>query len=298
MQQKSSNCNACGLDKTKFIGIREGLRVVRCRGCGLYYLNPLPEYKKEEIQEIYSDDYYKDHWRGGDGRFGPRMQEMLKLSAELVLNRIESYSKGGKLLEVGCGYGEVLLEARKRGWQAQGVEISQAAVNYLQKFDLKVFGKSLEEVNFPQEEFDVVVLREALEHLTNPKDLLEEINRVIKTNGIIYLTVPNEASFYHNFFQLYYRINLAKRLKLTTSHLGPPYHLFGFSKKALTKILDSCGFVPLKTIVTYPESKEFPGLPLSNMSFKSRLERWIMIFGGVIGAGNALQVVARKVKTV
>jgi 2-polyprenyl-3-methyl-5-hydroxy-6-metoxy-1,4-benzoquinol methylase len=296
MKTNFINCNICRVNNAKFIGLREGFSVVRCRNCGLYYLNPMPEYDVDEIQAVYNNDYYIEHWRRGDGRFGPHMQAILKLSARLVLDKIESYLKPNKLLEVGCGYGEILIEARERNWNVKGVEISSSAVNYLKQFDLDIFCCKLEEAHFNNEEFDVVVFRELLEHLNNPYKFLIEVNRIVKTDGFVYVTVPNEASFYHKFFQLYYNINPKKRMKKETSHLGPPYHLLGFSKKALIKILESTGFQPLEIIVTYPGSKISPSLQLANMNFKQRVERLIIILGGITGMGSGLQILVKKIK--
>src|SRR3989304_7911379 len=51
------NCNLCGNADEKLLFIKDGLRIVKCNSCGLMFVNPRP--KKEYLQKLYSEGYYR-----------------------------------------------------------------------------------------------------------------------------------------------------------------------------------------------------------------------------------------------
>ena len=74
---------------------------------------------------------------------------------------IESEKEGraGKLMDIGCGYGFFLGEMKSRGWQVQGIEVSNTGRQYtLDKWGIQVHSKALEELSISENFFDVVTL--------------------------------------------------------------------------------------------------------------------------------------------
>ena len=98
------------------------------------------------------------------------------------------------VLDVGCGIGLLLDEARRRGWRTQGVELSDWAVRRARHLGLDVFQGSLEEAGFEPGSFDAVFMIDVLEHLADPVRTLATVSQVLRPGGVLCLVTPNAAS--------------------------------------------------------------------------------------------------------
>jgi SAM-dependent methyltransferase len=99
-----------------------------------------------------------------------------------------------RVLDVGCGPGLLLDEARRRGWTAHGVELSTWAVGQARARGIDVFNGTLEEAAYQDAHFDAVFMVDVLEHLTDPVRTLAEITRVLRPGGVLCLVTPDAAS--------------------------------------------------------------------------------------------------------
>jgi 2-polyprenyl-3-methyl-5-hydroxy-6-metoxy-1,4-benzoquinol methylase len=148
------------------------------------------------------------------------------------LKAIERYRQGGKLLDVGCAAGFLLDEARRRGWETRGVEVSRFALEYARwELNLDVFTGSLDAAKLSEQEFDVVVLYFVLEHLRDPLALLQEICRILKPGGLLSVAVPNIAG-------LYFLLNQEAWIAERVCHQS---HFYEFSPRTLRRILARAG---------------------------------------------------------
>lgn len=111
-------------------------------------------------------------------------------------------SKSIKVLEIGAFLGIVSIALSKLGYEVVSTDIPEFISNEnlqekLQKNNIKFFDANLVHYSLPclNEEFDIVIMCEVLEHLNfNPLPLIKEINRIIKVNGLFYVSLPNIAS--------------------------------------------------------------------------------------------------------
>jgi SAM-dependent methyltransferase len=156
-------------------------------------------------------------------------------SADFILKYLKKINKTGKILDVGCATGFLLDQARQQGWEVYGVELSAWAVDYAKnKLQLpNIIRASLTEANYPANFFDVVVLKDVIEHLTDPKKNLEQIRRILKPAGIICCNTPDIDS-------LVSKILGAKWWGIKQSHI------FYFNKNSLNALFKATGFVPIK----------------------------------------------------
>jgi 2-polyprenyl-3-methyl-5-hydroxy-6-metoxy-1,4-benzoquinol methylase len=106
------NCNLCGADDAKIVYEWGKINVVRCRKCGLIYKNP--RYPEEKILSRPEEDERID-----DSGSAAKRQMF-----ERQIVKIESLVGKGRILDVGCGQGDFLKIAMDRGWNAQGIEVS------------------------------------------------------------------------------------------------------------------------------------------------------------------------------
>jgi 2-polyprenyl-3-methyl-5-hydroxy-6-metoxy-1,4-benzoquinol methylase len=258
------SCILCGGSETRLAyAVKDRLEVtsepfsiVRCQRCGLLFLNPRPT--KEEIGRYYPYTEYKDE-------FAPAVQDEPSLlhrlnrlyHMEKMCRSVERVKGEGRLLDVGCATGNFLDRMWKRGnWQVWGVEVNEEAARYAQeRFGLDVFIGELREANYPASWFDVVALWDVLEHLHDPLDTLKEINRVLKGDGILILSLPNSDSFDARIFGDCW------------IGLDPPRHLYTFSTKTLKRLLTVAGFEATETrfiIGSYHSFTASLGLVVSN----------------------------------
>src|SRR5207244_12159191 len=131
--------------------------LVACVGCGAVQQPTLPLHP--ELVELYhemADDAYLAEETGR------------RATAGRLLDRIGAFVPSGRLLDIGCGHGLLLDEARRRGYDAVGLELSRAAARHAREvLSLEVREITLEGFEDPGS-FDVVVLADVLEHLDDP----------------------------------------------------------------------------------------------------------------------------------
>jgi len=200
------------------------LRIVKCSECGLVYTSPRQPIDK--LLENYGrmvDHLYIEEERGR------------RLSARPILRELELTIKKGRPLEIGCSAGFFIDEARKRGWDVYGVELSKWACDYARdnlKIDSTVCG-TLEKASYPSEYFDAVVMKDTIEHLIDPKATLAEVRRILKPGGIICITTPDISSV------------LSRILKTHWWGINQT-HFYFFSRKSIDDIVKTSGFTTKK----------------------------------------------------
>jgi SAM-dependent methyltransferase len=277
-------CNLCGSDdsiplkiETRIVSLKPPLALVKCKNCGLIYLNPRPP--KEEIRNIYKTYNYFS-------QYGVIL-ETYSL-ADYVKQRLIQLEKSKlpprRILEVGCGTGHFLNYAHSRGWDAYGVDISPWAGKHMrEKFNLKIFVGELEEAKFKSNFFDVVHMSHVLEHVRNPLATLKELSRVLKKEGILIIEVPNEFS------SLRYKIRLLIRHPIFYEIPSP--HLFFFSAITLKHILQKAGFRIVK-FTTWST-----GGPKSKNLAKELFKKTVYFLEKCLNRGNTMEIWAIKMKS-
>lgn len=175
-------CNLCGNDHASELWVKDGFRYVQCQICGLVYVDP--QLLPSEIKRIYEIGY--------QSKSESKPQPVDYISYESVLHWATQYRQSERFLDVGCFKGYLLMAARNHGWSVFGTEISARAVEHAeQELGLDVFLGSLSEAGYPEQYFDVVVMRDVIEHLSDPLGYLQEIYRVLRPGGGIYIETPN-----------------------------------------------------------------------------------------------------------
>ncbi len=227
-------CFLCGASR-KATAVKDNLKIAFCRPCGLGFQETFPP----AIAAIYEDISYYDAWWGSHAD-GERHVRLLKdMTAQWVLNQMRPFlPSGARLLEIGCAFGYFLQAAQKKSYRVCGIEIS-AAADQARKSGLEVHSQPLEAVAFPARSFDAVVMLDVIEHFNDPESLLKEIRRVLKETGIVALITPDVNS-------------LARRLLGRKWPHFKQEHLYYFSRKSLSKLLQRQGF----DVLTFKTAKK------------------------------------------
>ncbi|MBI1911569.1 MAG: class I SAM-dependent methyltransferase [Deltaproteobacteria bacterium] len=144
--------------------------------------------------------------------------------------------KGKSLIDIGCGTGIFLSEAKKLGYDVYGIDFDRSNIKVAkEKYKIEnVFCYSVAELKkkFGKHRFDIVTFFEVLEHLDSPKKFLDDIKDLLTPGGVIALSVPNRNRF------------------IDTIGIGdaPPNHLTKWSAGALRNFIAEQGFVVIDLV--------------------------------------------------
>lgn len=111
------------------------------------------------------------------------------------LDEVERLQAAGRLLDIGCGPGYFVEVATRCGWEAVGLETSAQQAQYAQTtLGLNVMACTPEQAGFPPGYFNVVAMYNVIEHVPNPRALLEQVHTVLRDGGLLVIQTPNQDS--------------------------------------------------------------------------------------------------------
>lgn len=136
----------------------------------------------------------------------------------------------GRLLDIGCGTGEFLLEMQRAGWQVAGTELDAEAMATARRHGLQVTS-GLPLTPDMLGTFDAVTCWHVLEHVADPRGLIRSAARLLAPAGVFHVSVPDAESRHARWFGANW------------FHFDVPRHLVHFSRGSLLKALADAGFV-------------------------------------------------------
>ena len=228
----TSECTFCKSSNSTFkyptIDIKDQyFEIHQCNECKAFFLTPNPT--SDQLSEAYSESYYGEKEEKFKGIFEKAMDYFRRKRALFITKKLQ---KNASVLDIGCGNGRFLSSLLKYGnFKLFGVELegnSAKRAARIKEINLKV--GTLEQNDFPELSLDAVSMFHVFEHLTQPKETLEIISKILKKDGLFVVSFPNIDSWQSNFFK-------GKWL-----HLDPPRHLFFFSPKDFKNLMIKMGF--------------------------------------------------------
>lgn len=243
--------------------------IVQCSKCGMIYVNPCehPEWFIAEGENVVESGCIPDDEAASERYY--LEQYLLESRAKLqnfsgVLENMGQLGhSSGQLLEIGCYCGLFLQLARSKGWTVKGIEPEVTAHRYaVSALGLDVHRGTLRNARLPGEAYDAVVMLQVLEHILDPRAVLEESRRVLSARGLLAVEVPNIDCWG---FRL-----AGKRHRHFARH-----HVNFFSPPTLTKLLESIGFEILRVV--------FPARVISLSRLIFGLNLWYPRLGRIAG---------------
>lgn len=222
---KKTKCYLCRSNNYRLMIKKSKYEIVSCNNCDFIFTTPIPS--KEELDTFYNTFDYKDK---------SLTEKVIRSDAKRSLRKIDLYTnRKGELLDIGCGRGYFLDEARELGWNTYGVDTSRVMVDFAEKrLRLNVFNSDI--FSFQSDKlFDLVTLNQVVEHFSNPENLIIQCSKYLRHGGLMYIATPNAKSI------------SARVLKDNFDHFIPPEHLSYFSQHTLQRLLQKQGFKVLYT---------------------------------------------------
>ncbi len=172
---------------------RDSFLMVRCRTCGVLFLNPRPA--DDESSRIYPNHYHAF-------QFDPENFGLIyTIRRRLEISRLRPWTRGlpvnARILDVGCGDGfhlDLFRDYGQSGWKLEGLDRDERAVAAARKRGLEVHHGSLEESSFPVSSFDLILLVMTVEHLSDPVRTLRQTWNLLKPGGRLGIITDNAAS--------------------------------------------------------------------------------------------------------
>ena len=196
----------------------------------------------------------------------------------------------GKFLDIGCGPGSSVRAAEDSGWESIGVDIDTKLIELgRKKLKVDIRNTPLLESEFEANQFDFIRLRDVIEHLPNPYEVLLEVKRLLVPGGFALIATPNEDAL-----PTQLRLLMGgKRDKVAT--VAPPHHVHGFTPKTLKRIVNRSGLTVYQLKTTTPVDPLY--VTARNMqSAESTLHVLAWQAANLIGKGSMLVSWIRKEK--
>lgn len=232
-----TSCPCCGTRSGLVISNRDGktsepLITVSCNGCGMGRIDPLPS--EEDLEQ-----WYENHYRQAyKGLINPKLKYVLRAARNAkerlrwLNDHLERTSSPAEVsnfrsLDIGASSGEFVALMKTVGCEAKGIEPHKGYAEYArQQLQLEVFPGSLNQglQSVDKHSMNLITMFHVLEHLPNPIKSLTEIGQRLKSDGCLFIEVPNAT-------------------RMTSPHyMFFRAHTLYFTKQSLTHLLNTAGY--------------------------------------------------------
>jgi 2-polyprenyl-3-methyl-5-hydroxy-6-metoxy-1,4-benzoquinol methylase len=211
-KHKKISCPICKHNLFEKVGLDSNYTIVKCLNCGLTFTNPQPKVK---------DIYINTEPDAAPGIY--------------PTHRFMANHAKGRVLDVGCGWGQVLKLCKQKKCSVYGIELSKKKVQACKKFTKRMWFGELPKLKFNMK-FDTIIMSEVLEHVDVPVEYVKKAYSSLNIDGQLMMSMPNENWI------------LKRAHKCTLAHV-PGHHIFFYRKKDIKRILENSGFREIKFYV-------------------------------------------------
>ena len=252
---ESPVCPLCGNKSGKILyegGNFAPYGIMSCPCCNLRYLSP--RLKEEAMLAHYAKDQYFSGQAHGYADYAAQEPALRATFRRLLQTLAKRGRTGGALLEIGCGYGYLLDEARTYFSRRVGTDFSPDAVRVAKGNADEVYQGGVEAV-LGTEIFDCVIATHVIEHVYHPHEFIKTLLKRLRPGGCLMIAAPDMGSIWQ------------KLMGRRWPSFKLPEHVLYFDRYTLVRLLEECG-VEHSVAIPYPHA--FP-LPL----IASKLGVWL-----------------------
>ena len=233
--EQISNCPVCQnnifekyLEVQDYTVSNKKFQIVVCKSCDFKFTNPRPD--QDEIGEYYKAESYISHSNTSKGLIAKIYHSVRKYTLKRKINLINRlYPQKGKLLDVGCGTGMFLNEARGNGWKVNGIEPDSGARQIAEEINKSTIKTEILS-SFQHEKFNIITMWHVLEHVHLLNETVDWLKERITEDGSIIIAVPNHDSKDAEIYQAQW------------AAYDVPRHLYHFSQKSIKQLFEQKGF--------------------------------------------------------
>jgi SAM-dependent methyltransferase len=210
--------------------------VLACPDCGLAFTHP--RLQPEDFAIYYPESYSAYEPNVSDHR--PSLGERLGALQRQAIVQFGPYRRvwqrpPGRLLDVGCGTGDLAAIFGRRGWSVAGIEPSAAAAEHARATGVEAVAGTLADAPWGDGEFDAILFNHSLEHIDDPAAAVADAARLLRPDGLLAIAVPNFGSWHRRAFgSAWFQLDL-------------PRHLQHFDRDSLSNLVEAAGLRPVET---------------------------------------------------
>lgn len=289
LHKHHKHCIRCSSQRLSPIDKFNHAGLIRCKDCGFVFSKWAPTVS--DLNEYYAD--YPRH---------PSISEITRARYNEILDMFEAYRELNRILDIGCSSGFFLEEARKRGWDVYGTEVSDVSIENGTSKGFKMLKGKMSEITTQPRFFDAITNFEVIEHINYPNEEAKAIHNALRPGGVLYLTTPN--------YKALSKTILGKKWNMVEY----PEHLSYYTKQSLSELFIENGFKVLSlrttgiSVTRFKESMK--GQNHDDISehpdekLRSRVERWLILrisktsanrTLSLLNKGDTLKMLAQKV---
>ncbi|MFC1553794.1 class I SAM-dependent methyltransferase [candidate division KSB1 bacterium] len=258
-----TNCPLCNSGNNSTIYGFSPFNVVKCTECSFFFLNP--RLTEDRVREIYREEDYFSGSECGYSDYSSQELALRRTFRKLLSNLEKCGLTGGSLLEIGCGYGYLLDEAKGLFEYRAGTEFSKKALDKAEEITDIVIHGGVDDIG-KEREFDCIIAVQVIEHVYDPKKFVSDLAGHLKPGGVLVLAAPNIGGFWH----------YVMRKKWASFIL--PEHVQYFDKISIQRLLIESGMKNVQVIPyphAFPASLVFQKLKIPFPGFLKDFNIWI-----------------------
>lgn len=227
----SAACRLCSATELELHFEVRGSVLDRCRSCGFVQVRDQPT--AEELRTLYADNYFKR------GKYEDEFAQRKESERRLSLLARAGVAPGGRVLDAGCATGDFLVVGGAR-YEMWGLDISAYATDVARsKYPegaARIYTGFIEDQSFEPAFFDAIVLWDVVEHIWDPRSVLERLTTHLRPGGALIFSTPDIGAL------------TARLMRRRWAFMTPPEHLGFFSESSIRYLLEQR--LGLKTIAS------------------------------------------------
>ncbi|MFH1899662.1 MAG: class I SAM-dependent methyltransferase [Patescibacteria group bacterium] len=193
---KVRNCPLCNSHKkeilyTQIFSGHFSHKIVCCKNCGFIYVANTP-----------SQEYYSKYYKEESKYEGIREHEAHEVATKNELNKFinKNVKENARILDVGCSTGFLLSYIKNKGYKnVYGIDPApKCRLMAKEKYGVDVGVYDLNSFH-PKKKYDLIIISQVLEHLTDIKDSMEKVHSWLNNGGYLFIGVPDAEKFHLNF---------------------------------------------------------------------------------------------------
>lgn len=232
-------CFLCQKNNFKLVYNLKNKQIIECQNDVLYFSDKIRKNQNnsDKSEKLYGKKYYNlnPHPSSSNQKYFQNKLDFIK--SQISLNS----QKDLRILDVGCGWGDFLQVVKNSRIKHKGIDQSDEAIAICRSKGLNVEKILLQDLSrMDKNKYSAITFFQMIEHVTNPLPLLQTAKKLLKKNGIILITTPNNDS------------PLKKLFGKKWSVYQEPSHFVFYDKETLSKTLKSAGYKNIKTNIDSP----------------------------------------------
>ncbi len=208
------------IDIKQLYGRRYNL--LECKNCNLIFQEQIPN--KKFSQELYEKYIDKDDSLKKKNNYEKKYNKKLFYEMGLIKNIFKKKNEEISILDFGAGWGFWLNYFKKNNFDVYAFEVSETRINFLKESKIKI----ISDIENTDNKFDFIYSEETFEHISDPKETLINLSKILKENGFMMLRFPNSFLF---------KLRLNKNYKPCTDCAHPLEHINLLKKKSFESMV-------------------------------------------------------------